>query len=63
MAQMLMDPARDTLWELSISEWDVLERMQRGLIGGEVNLSLAESQWVARRLAELLGWNAEGLFD
>jgi hypothetical protein len=63
MAQMLMDPARDTLWQLSITEWDVLQRMQQGLIGGEVNLSLDESQWVAQRLAELLGWNADGLFD
>lgn len=58
MAQMLMEPARQTLWELGITEQDVLERMGLGLRGGALDLSPEESAWVIRRLAELMEWPA-----
>ncbi len=56
MATMLVEPARTRLWELGITEADVLARMHRGLQGGTAGLSGAEAGWVVRRLAELLGW-------
>lgn len=56
LATMLVDTAQTLLWQLSITEADVLERMQRGLLSGERVVDDAEAQWVLRRLAELLGW-------
>ncbi len=56
MAQMLVDPARDKLFELGVTEQDVLERMLRGLRVDDTAFSAAEATWVVRRLAELLGW-------
>ncbi len=61
MATMLMEPAQTRLWELGITEADVLLRMRRGLTGGGAGLNAAESGWVTRRLAELLGWPYPGL--
>ena len=55
-AQMLVDKAKARQWELGIAEADVLERMAQGLSASEV-FSAAESLWVLRRLAELLGWS------
>jgi len=57
LATMLTEPAATKLWELGITEADVLERMRRGLLGEEAPVSAAEAQWVIRRLAELLGWD------
>ncbi len=56
LAQLLTDTARTMQFDLGITELDVLERVQRGLHapGGQVNAD--EALWVARRLAELLGW-------
>ena len=54
-AQMLVDQARAKHWELGITEADVLERMAQGLSASDV-FTPGESQWVLRRLAELLGW-------
>ncbi len=56
MATMLVEPAQTRLWELGITEEDVLERIHRGLAGGAAGLNAAEAVWVTRRLAELLGW-------
>lgn len=55
-AQMLVDQARAKHWELGITEADVLERMAQGLSASDVFTPL-ESQWVLRRLAELLRWD------
>lgn len=61
LATMLTEHASATLWELGITEGDVLERMHRGLRSGqdtgEATVSEMEATWVIRRLAELLGWN------
>ena len=57
MACMLTEPAQTRLWELGITEADVLERIHRGLLGGEAGLSGAEAGWVTHRLAELLNWD------
>lgn len=56
LAQMLTETAQTMLWQLSITEADVLERVQHGLAGGERVVDDAEAAWVLRRLAELLGW-------
>lgn len=55
-AQTLVDQARARLWELGISEADVLQRMAQGLSASDV-FSTQEAEWVLRRLAELLGWD------
>lgn len=55
-AQMLVDQARARLWELGISEADVLQRMAQGLTDSDI-FAPPESQWVLCRLAELLGWD------
>lgn len=57
MANLLTEQASNKLWELGITEADVLERMSQGLHGEEIGLSAAEAQWVVRRLAEILGWS------
>ena len=61
LAQMLTETAHEKLWQLGITEADVLERMHRGLIGGELALAAAEAWWVTQRLAELLDWPAPAI--
>lgn len=56
MAQMLTDHAQQKLWNLGITEQDVLERIHRGLLAEGSGLNAGEAQWVTRRLTELLGW-------
>lgn len=59
LAQMLTEPAQTRLWELGITESDVLQRMHQGLVAEGSPVSEAEAGWVLCRLAELLGWTAE----
>lgn len=56
MASMLSEPARAKLFDLGITELDVLERMHRGLVADGSALTAEEAAWVTHRLAELLGW-------
>lgn len=57
LAQMLVDRARHTQWDLGLDEATVLERMQLALAAAaEPVVSKPEAQWVVCRLAELLGW-------
>jgi len=56
LASMLTETAQSRLWELGITELDVLERIHQGLLAGQASVSPAEAWWVTRRLAELLGW-------
>ncbi len=63
MAGMLVDHASTKLWELGVTEADVLERMRRGLRAEGSALTPAEARWVVRRLAELLGWEAPASED
>lgn len=58
LASMLTETAQSRLWELGITEADVLQRIGDGLLAGPVGVSAAEAQWVLRRLAELLGWSS-----
>ncbi len=57
LATMLTEHARNQLFELGITEDDVLIRCYRGLRTPDSGVDAAEAQWVARRLAELLGWS------
>lgn len=57
LATMLMDHARTKLWELGVTEADVIVRIHRGLLAGEAGVSASEAEWVSRRLAELLQWD------
>jgi Fe2+ transport system protein FeoA len=56
LAQMLSDTAQSRLFELGITEQDVLQRMHQGLLADPSPVSVDEARWVMRRLAELLGW-------
>ena len=56
MAQMLVETARDRLFDLGIGEDDVLLRIRQGLLVEGSPVSAGEATWVACRLAELLGW-------
>ena len=57
LANLLTDHASTKLFELGVTELDVLERIHRGLLAGDSAVTLDEAQWVIRRLAELQGWN------
>ncbi len=56
LANLLMEQATNKLWELGITEADVLERIHQGLGDVDIGLSAAQAQWVISRLAEILGW-------
>jgi len=56
MACMLTDHAQTLLFNLGISEAEVLSRCHQGLLEDTLVFTEKESTWVIRRLAELLGW-------
>ena len=56
LANHLVDHARTLLFQLGVTEDDVLERCLRGLETPESGVSPPEARWVVHRLAELLGW-------
>ena len=56
LAQLLGGHARTMLFELGISEEDVLTRCHRGLLDHASGVNADEAIWVLRRLAELLEW-------
>ncbi len=56
LAQALVDSSRARFFELKVTEEDVLLKVLAGLTASQDVLSEAESQWVVRRLAELLNW-------
>ena len=59
LANMLTETAKNMQFSLGITEQHVLERCHRGLTGNEgAVVTEAEAQWVIRRLAELLDWQA-----
>ena len=58
LASMLTEEAQNKLWQLGVTEHDVLERMLRGLRAGEPVVNDREAVWVVTRLAELLDWPA-----
>jgi len=58
LAQTLTEPARTTLFALSITEDLVLERMHQGLLADGSGVSPDEARWIITRLAELLDWHA-----
>lgn len=57
LAQMLSETARDKLFALGITEADVLDRIQRGLLEPGSPVSVREAGWVIGRLAEVVGWS------
>lgn len=56
LATALVDKTRTVLWELGVTEHDVLNRIHRVLSGPTSGVGPAESVWIIRRLAELLEW-------
>jgi len=56
LATMLTEHASTRLWELGVTEADVLQRIHLGLLSGEAPVNEAEARWVVTRLAELLEW-------
>lgn len=59
LASVLQENARNVIFDLSIAESDVLERMLAGLTAepDQAVASEAESRWVIVRVAEMLGWD------
>jgi len=57
LANLLTAHASAKLFELGVTELDVLERIHRGLLVGDAAVTPDEAHWVIRRLAELQGWN------
>jgi hypothetical protein len=60
LANMLTEHAKTVLFDLGITEADVLERCELGLLTEASAVSANEARWVIRRLAELLGWDDPG---
>jgi hypothetical protein len=58
LAHMLVEQAQTKLWELGVTEADVLQRVLRGLRAEGSVVSEPEAVWVVTRLAELLNWPA-----
>ncbi len=56
LAQALVDSSRDRLFNLKVTQEDVLAKVLQGLTASEEVLSRDEARWVVRRLAELLNW-------
>ena len=56
LATLLTEHASTMLFDLGITEADVLERCHRGLCVEGAVVNAAEAVWVTRRLAELQGW-------
>jgi len=56
MAQMLTEHARIKLFELGVTEEDVLDRVRQGLLVPGSVVAQDEAGWVVCRLAELLDW-------
>lgn len=56
LANMLTETAKTMHFSLGLSEDEVLQRCHRGLGGDAAVVSGPESEWVIRRLAELLEW-------
>jgi hypothetical protein len=56
MACLLTEHAQTMLSNLSLTEEDVLLRCHDGLMAGASVFTEQESEWVIRRLGELLAW-------
>ena len=56
LAAACIETARAMLHDLGIAQSDVLERVHGGLLEPAAHLTPSEAGWVARRLAEMLGW-------
>jgi len=57
LASALTERARTLLWELQVTEADVLHRIRLGVEQLDPPVSPAEAVWVVTRLAELLDWS------
>lgn len=60
MACLLTEHAQTVAFKENLSESDVLARCHRGLRDDAADFNEKEAEWVIRRLAELLGWEAHG---
>jgi hypothetical protein len=63
MACMLAEHAQTMLFNLDLSEEEVLVRCHKGLAVGASVFTEPESVWVIRRLAELLAWTPPNYFN
>ena len=61
MAQMLTEHARMKLFELGVTEEDVVARIHLGLLVSGSVVTADEAGWVVCRLAELLDWPMPGV--
>jgi hypothetical protein len=62
LATLLTQTALDLQFSLDLQQSEVLHRCHQGLLGEAAVVSGPESQWVVRRLAELINW-AQPVFE
>ena len=58
LAQLLTEHASALRFKTGKAEVELLRTIQQGLSGGDAPLSSPEGEWVVKRLAELLRWDA-----
>jgi hypothetical protein len=63
MACILAEHAQTMAFKENFSEQEVLRHCHQGLLADASNFTAKESDWVIRRLAELLGWTPLELGD
>ena len=56
LAQLLTEKTKDKVWQLGITQYDAIERIERGLPALSLDLSTLECQWVMTRVREILQW-------
>jgi hypothetical protein len=60
LAQMLTEHAASLQFKTGAPETELLGTVRQGLSGEDAGLRAFEADWIVRRLAELLGWDAPG---
>lgn len=58
LAQMLVEQASTAQFKTGAPETSVLRTLREGLLGADSSVQPKEADWVVRRLAELLQWEA-----
>ncbi len=61
MAHMLAPTAADLLFQLGITEQDVVQRCYEGLRTEPCVVNDVQSRWVVQRMAEILSWPWQNL--
>jgi hypothetical protein len=58
LAQLLTEHASELRFRTGRPESELLRTIQLGLSNGQAQVDVPEAEWVVKRLAELLAWDA-----